>query len=187
MHCHDVKEWLGTQSDGARALLIAPALQEHLKQCPACRALLQRQYHLDGVLDTRAPVTIRASISTAKIMQAVQEQKRITQQLEEIRRQQRTRMERLRPIGVISLGLGLFTLTSIPLFFCAMLIVETNVAAKALSLLSGIIDIFVILAQYLQEELTLLTHQDWLLSVMACAVVVMMGMWLRLMRYPQEV
>jgi hypothetical protein len=187
MHCHDVKEWLGTQSDGSRALLIAPAMQEHLKQCPACRTFLQRQYHLGGMLDTRTPTVIRASISTAKIMQAVQEQKRITQQLEEIRRQQRTRMERLRPIGVISLGLGLFTLTSIPLLFFAMLIVETNVAAKALSLLSGIIDIFVILAQYLQEELTLLTHQDWLLSVMACAVVVMIGMWLRLMRYPQEV
>jgi hypothetical protein len=187
MHCHDVKEWLGTQSDGSRALLIAPALQEHLKQCHACQTFLQCQYHLDGMLDTRTPVVRRASISTAQIMQAVQERKCITQQLEEIRRQQHTRMERLRPVGVISLGLGLFTLTSIPLFFCAMLMVETNVAAKALSLLSGIIDIFVILAQYLQEELTLLTHQDWLLSVMACAVVIMMGMWLRLMRYPQEV
>jgi hypothetical protein len=50
----------------------------------------------------------------------------------------------------------------------------------------GIIDIFIILAQYLQEGLTLLTYNSWLLSGMALAVVVMMGMWLRLMRSPQE-
>jgi len=68
-----------------------------------------------------------------------------------------------------------------------MFIIQTDFAAKALSLLSGIIDIFIIFAQYIQEELTLLTRNSWLLSVMAFAVVIMMGMWLRLMRYPQEV
>ena len=185
MHCHDAKEWLGPQCDGDRALLIAPALQEHLKQCPACRAFLQRQHHLDGVLDSPTPL-IRASISTSQIMRAIREQKRISQQLEDIRRQQRTRMERLRPVGTASLARGLFTLSSIPLFFFAILIIQTNLAAKALSLLSGVIDIFIILAQYLQEELTLLVHSSWLLSAIAFAVVIMMGMWLRLMRYPQE-
>lgn len=186
MHCHEAKEWLGTQCNSYRALLFAPSLQEHLKQCPACRAFLQHQQHVDGVLDTPTPF-IRASISTSQIMQAVQEQKRITQQLEDIRRQQHTRIQRLRPLGTASLALGLFTLSSIPLFFFAILIIQTDLAAKALSLLSGTIDIFIILAQYLQEELTLLTRDSWLLSAIAFAVVIMMGMWLRLMRYPQEV
>jgi len=186
MRCHETKEWLGTQCDGSRALLLAPALQEHLKECPACRAFLHCQQDLDGVLDAPTPV-IRASISTAQIMQAVQKRKRVTQQLEDIRRQQRTRMERLRPVGAVSLAVGLFTLSSIPLFFFAMFIIQTDFAAKALSLLSGIIDICIIFAQYIQEELTLLTRHSWLLSVMAFAVVIMMGMWLRLMRYPQEV
>lgn len=185
MHCHDAQEWLGTQCNGYRALLFAPALQEHLKQCPVCRAFLQRQHHSDGVLDTPTPL-IRASISTSQIMLAVQERKHITQQLEDIRRQQHTRMERLRPVGAAGLALGLFTLSSIPLFFFAILIIQTDFAAKALLLLSGAIDIFIILGQYLQEELTLLTHNSWLLSAIAFAVVIMMGMWLRLMRYPQQ-
>jgi len=185
MHCHDAKEWLSTQCNGDRVLLLAPALQEHLKQCPTCRAFLQRQHHLDSIPDTPTPL-IRASISTAQIMQAVQERKRITQQLEDIHRQQRTRMERLRPVGAAGLALGLFTLSSIPLFFFVILIIQTDFAAKALSLLSGVIDICIILAQYLQEELTLLTRDSWLLSAIAFAVVIMMGMWLRLMRYPQE-
>lgn len=76
MYCHDAKEWLGAQCDGYRAFLLAPALQEHLKQCPACRAFLQRQHHLEGVLDTPTPL-IRASISTSQIMRAIREQKRI--------------------------------------------------------------------------------------------------------------
>jgi hypothetical protein len=120
-------------------------------------------------------------------MRAVQERKRITQQLEDIRRQQHTRMQRLRAVGVVSLAVGLFTLSSIPLFFFAILVIQTDVAAKALVLLSGAIDLFVILAQYLQVELTLLTRDSWLLSALAFAVVVMMGIWLHLMRYPQEV
>ncbi len=185
MHCHDAKEWLGAQCDGYRAFLLAPALQEHLKQCSACRAFLQRQYHLEGVLDTPTPL-IRASISTSQIMRAIREQKCISQQLEDIRRQQHIRMERLGPVGAASLALGLFTLSSIPLFFFTILIIRTDLAAKALSLLSGAIDIFIIFAQYLREELTPLTQNSWLLSAIAFAVVIMMGMWLRLMRYPQE-
>jgi hypothetical protein len=185
MQCHDAREWLGTQCE-SHALLLAPALRDHLKLCPACREMLQHQQHLDGALATPTPV-IRASISTAQIMQAVQVRKHITQQLEELRCQQRTRMERLRPVGAVSLAVGLFLLSSIPLFCFAMLIIQTDCVAKALLLLSGMIDIVIILAQYLQKELTLLTRNNWLLSVMAFAVVIMMGMWLRLMRYPQEI
>jgi hypothetical protein len=42
------------------------------------------------------------------------------------------------------------------------------------------------LTGYLQAGLTLITSQTWLLSGVALVVVVMMGMWLRLMRIPRE-
>jgi hypothetical protein len=55
-----------------------------------------------------------------------------------------------------------------------------------LSIASNLIDVCVILLQYLQMGLTLLTRDDRLLLGVAFVLVVMMGMWLRLMRYPQE-
>jgi len=57
---------------------------------------------------------------------------------------------------------------------------------KALSLLSSGIDILFVSAQYFQIGLTLVTRNNWLLSAVAFSVVIMMGMWLRLMRPPQE-
>lgn len=183
MQCYEAREWLDVRSE-SHALLQAPALQEHLKGCPACQGFL---HHYQQSAEVVTPPVIRASISTAQIMQAVQLRKHITQQLEQIRCQQHTRMERLRPIGAISLAIGLFTLSSIPLICFAMLILGNDFAGRVLLLLSGIIDIVIIVAQSLQEELILLAHNNWLLPVLAFVVVVMMGMWLRLMRYPQEV
>jgi hypothetical protein len=52
--------------------------------------------------------------------------------------------------------------------------------------LSSGIDILFVIIQYSQLGLTLMTHNNWLLSFVAFSVVVMMGMWLRLMRPPQE-
>ncbi len=57
---------------------------------------------------------------------------------------------------------------------------------NVLALLSGIIDVLVVLAQYVQTGLALIVHDNWLLSGMALVLVIMMGMWLRLMRHPQE-
>jgi len=68
----------------------------------------------------------------------------------------------------------------------AIILIQTDLAVKILSLLNGVIDVVIILAQYSQEGLTLATRNNWLLSGVAFAVVVMMGMWLRLMRHPQE-
>jgi len=53
-------------------------------------------------------------------------------------------------------------------------------------LLTGVIEAFIILTQYLQNGLIMLMYNNWLLSGVAFALVVMMGMWLRLMRPPQE-
>jgi len=120
------------------------------------------------------------------MMLAIQQQKRITQQLEDLRTQQQSRMERWRTTGAACIALAFFTLSSIPLLLLVILITQTDFTVKVLLLLNDVIDVFVILAQYLQIGLTLVTRNNGLLSGIAFAVVVMMGMWLRLMRHPQE-
>jgi hypothetical protein len=119
-------------------------------------------------------------------MHAVKQQQCITQQLEELRQQQRLRIERMRTIGATTVAIGIFTLSSIPLIVLAMLLLQTDVVMDILLLLKGVIDVFFILTQYLQNGLTMLTYNNWLLSGVAFAMVIMMGMWLRLMRPPQE-
>jgi len=75
-----------------------------------------------------------------------------------------------------ALALGLFVL----------FLFQPEVIISLLSALSGFIDALYMLTGYLQAGLTLITSQTWLLSGVALVVVVMMGMWLRLMRYPRE-
>ena len=77
-------------------------------------------------------------------------------------------------IGVISLSL------------LALFIFKTDLVVTVLTLLGDVIDALVTLAQYLQTGLALVIHDNWLLSGMALVLVIMMGMWLRLMRHPQE-
>lgn len=129
---------------------------------------------------------MRASISTEKIMQAVQQQRKVTQQFEHILRQQEERMEHIRPIVTAGIALGLLAVSSIPLFLVILLLARMDLLANTISLFSGFLDICIILSQYLLERLTLLTQNTWLLSGTALTVVVMMGMWLRLMQSPQE-
>ena len=119
-------------------------------------------------------------------MHAVKQQQYITQQLEELRQQQCLRIERIRTIGATGIALGIFTLSSIPLILLAMLLLQADIVMNMLSWLNGVVDVFFILTQYLQNGLTMLTYNSWLLSAVAFAMVVLMGMWLRLMRPPQE-
>ncbi|MBV9229009.1 MAG: zf-HC2 domain-containing protein [Chloroflexi bacterium] len=186
MRCRDAKRWLGAQRDGDLAQPDAQALEEHLHNCAACRAFEQCQRRLDTMLVHTSTPRMHTSISTDHIMLAIQQQRRITQQLEDIRQQQQSRMERMRTVGAACAAIGFFTLSSIPLLLLAVTIIQTDLVVKILPLLTGVIDLFVILAQYITIGLTLVTRDNWLLSGVAFAVVVMMGMWLRLMRYPQE-
>lgn len=145
----------------------------------------EARQQLEDAIGVPTPL-MRASISTDKIMHAIQQQKHATQQLADIRCQQRQRIERIGPLGAAASALGLFLLSSIPLFCFAVLLMQSDLAASLISLLSGVLDVCIIVAQYLQQELTLVTHNNLLLSGLAFAIVVMMGMWLRLMRPPRE-
>lgn len=185
MRCRDAKVWLTAQRDNDLAQLEVSTLQEHLKDCAACRTHEQRQQRLDLVLGTPSYRAF-SSISTERIMRAVERQKRITQQLEDLRTQQQTRIARL---GILTPRFAAFTYLTIgliSLFLLALFIFNTNLVVNVLALLSGVIDALVMLAQYLQTGLTLVIHDNWLLSGMALVLVIMMGMWLRLMRHPQE-
>jgi hypothetical protein len=188
MRCRDAKNWLNVQRDGDLELptvTIATDLQKHLRQCDVCRE--STKYPASTEVPSHAPMApMQASISTDQIMHAVKQQQRITQQLEELRQQQRLRIERIRTVGALGVAIGIFILSSIPLLILAMLNLQTDVVVNTLSLLNNVLDVFFILTQYLQNGLTMLMYNNWLLSGVALAMVVMMGMWLRLMRPPQE-
>ncbi len=185
MRCRDAKQWLYAQRDSDSESAEATALQDHLAQCPACRAYQQRISRLDSLFGpSTSPV--HSSISTDKIMLAIQQQQRITQQLEDIRKQQQTRVAQLRSVGAVCAAITFFTLSSIPLLLLAVAIIQTDLVVKALTPLNGVIDVLIILGEYLQTGVALVSRDNWLLSGIAFAVVVMMGMWLRLMRHPQE-
>lgn len=185
MRCRDAKAQLEQQGNGSQ---LATNVQEHLNECAQCRLIAQRYGYLHSTQPTHTSPSLpfQASISTAQIMRAVQQQRHITEQLEDIHRQQCSRIQRLRPVGAVGAALSLFLLSSLPLLFFAMLLIQTDLVARALSLSSGIIDMVIILGQYIQAGLLLLLHNNILLTGIAFAIVVMMGMWLRLMRPPHE-
>ena len=197
MRCHDVKEMLAQQRDAdAMEDAEVAAFQEHLNACAECRTFMERQRTMDALLKTSnkmgKPLAARScsstgSVSTHAIMQAVQERKQISQQLETLSEQQRSRVARLRKGGTAFAALLFFTLGSIPLLILAILLVQPDFMVHVLLLLSNVVDILYILGQYIQTGLTVVTHNSFLLTGVGFVVVLMMGMWLRLMRPPQEV
>ena len=184
MPCRDAKLWLAAQRDGNLTESDALALEEHLKHCPVCRAYEQRLRSLNTLLLTPAP-RMYSSISTERIMLAVQQQKRISQQLEDIRKQQRSRMARMGVVGAPLAAITLFTLVSFPVLLLALAILQPDLLGQTFLPLSDIVGVLIVLAQYFQAGLTIITRDDRLLLGVAFVLVVMMGMWLRLMRHPQ--
>jgi len=126
------------------------------------------------------------SISTERIMQAVERQKRITEQLEYLRNRQRTRMAHLRIFTPRFATLTYLSMGVLSLLLLTLLIFNTGIIVNILESFGGVIDTLAICAQYIQSGLAFVLQQEWLLSAMALALVIMMGMWLRLMRHPQE-
>jgi len=184
MPCRDTKLWLAAQRDGDLTESDALALEEHLKHCPVCRAYEQRLRSLNTLLLTPAP-RVYSSISTERIMLAVQQQKRISQQLEDIRTQQRSRIARMGVVGVPLAAITLFTLVSFPLLLLALAILQPDLLGQTFPLLSDLVGVLIVLVQYFQAGLTIITRDNRLLLGVAFVLVIMMGMWLRLMRHPQ--
>jgi predicted anti-sigma-YlaC factor YlaD len=182
MRCRDAKFWLTVQRDDDPVQSEVSTVQEHLQRCGGCRSFEQNQQRLDILLPHGRESLERAGISTERIMLAIQQHKRITQQLEDIRTKQQSRIARLHRVGP-SMAVVCFALAALPLLVFA---VEPQLIVKVFTLLSGGIEAFFMIAQYVEAELLLITHNSLLLSGVALALVMMMGLWLRLMRYPQE-
>lgn len=188
MRCREAKLWLTTRRDGDLAQADAVKLQEHLKECPNCTAYEQ---HLNGLETKLTEVTVPSprvytSISTERIMMAVERQRRITAQLEDIRTQQQSRIARLHVVGPTVVAIIFFTFGCVPLLLLAVTVFQPDLLVKLLSLPGDGIDSLIVLAQFLQAGLLLVTRDNWLMSGMALVFVILIGMWLRLMRHPRE-
>ena len=185
MRCSEAKQALAAQRDGELAQSDITALQDHLRQCPACRTHERRLRSLNTLLLSPTPRSF-SSISTDRILLAVEHQKRISRQLQDIQTQQQSRIARLRVVGLPLAAIAFLALGSIPLLGLALTIIQPDLLVNTLSFLGDLVSVLVILAQYVQTALILVTRDNRLLLVVAFVLVVMMGMWLRLMRHPQE-
>jgi hypothetical protein len=193
MRCRDARTWLQAPHEGKESLENGQVVEDHIKGCADCRDFERKQRRLRGIagrVDKNVSVPQQQSgnsLSTERIMQAVQQQKQVSDQVAFMHYQQKVRDAHFRKIGAASVAFSILLLSSIPLFFFITMMVQAAIADKTLDFLNGVIDIVVVVGQYMQDGLTLITRNNVLFAAVACVVVVMIGMWLRLMRLPKEV
>ncbi len=193
MRCRDARVLLLAQrEEDSGSQHVDPAakqyLWEHLRFCSACRAFEQRQQRLDLLLtvpEPQAPIPVAPYLSTDKIMRSVQQQRKVSQQLENIRSHQQSRFTNLGSFAPSLAAVTLFTLGSIPLIVLAITILQPGLLVQLLGFLDSIVDIFFLLMRYSQAGAMLIYQSNWFTSGFAFVLVVMMGIWLRLMRHPQ--
>src|SRR5258708_20974975 len=124
MRCRDARLWLAAQRDGDLVEADELKLQEHLKQCPACRTFEQSEHYLNILLLSLAPRSY-SSISTERIMLAVERQRRISRQLEDIHTQQQSRIAPMRGVGAFVAAINFFSPGGIPRLLLALPIFRT--------------------------------------------------------------
>jgi hypothetical protein len=185
MRCRDAKQQLTAQRETEPEQSDVLQLQEHLKRCSGCHSFERRQALLHTLLEPASSPKF-SSISTERIMLAIERQKRISQQLDNIENRQQARLVRIGQVGPGIAGMAFLVTGALIIGLFFLFLFQPDLFMSLLSTLSGFIDVLYMLARYLQAGLTLVTSQNWLLSGVALVVVVMMGMWLRLMRYPRE-
>jgi succinyl-CoA synthetase alpha subunit len=126
------------------------------------------------------------SISTERIMRAVEEHRRVSQQLEDLRLQQKRRTARLRTVGLKLMGI-LWCLTgALVVSFALILLLQPVLFERLVNSLDDAIAIIVMVTEQIKLGLSLNPSASWLLSVAALVVVLLTGLWIRLMRYPQD-
>lgn len=133
-----------------------------------------------------SPSHLYPSISTERIMRAVEQQRRISQQLEDLRIQQRQRTAFLRAAGLKWVVAIYGVCGGLALLSLLLLIARPGLLARALDALGGVIAFLLMLEESIKQGLALIPLSSWLLSGAALLVVLMMGLWVRLMRPPKE-
>jgi predicted membrane-bound spermidine synthase len=119
-------------------------------------------------------------------MLAVERQRRITSQLESLQAQQRARVARFERVGTTIIVVILALTGGITLGLLFLFLFQPDLFLTLLSFLSGAIDTVMQLVRYLSTGLSFIDHQSWLLTGAALVIVIMTGIWLRLMRPPRE-
>jgi hypothetical protein len=184
MRCRDAKHRLTTQHEGDLAQPETLPVQEHLVGSHNCHSNERHQQRLDTMFKPPSPRQYQP-ISTGRIMQAVQEQRQITRQLEDIRIQQKTRLARLRILPPL-IALAFSSIGGLAVLVLGLAFFQPGVLVNILGLVGDGIEVVFLVVQYLQTGLELITRNNVILSGIALVLVVMMGMWLRLMRNPRE-
>ncbi len=126
-------------------------------------------------------------ISTERIMQAVDRQRRITQQLDDLRVQQKQRTAFLRVAGLKLVVAVCYASGILGAVFVILLLLRPEMLAQTLDLLGNGVAALLIVEEDIKLGLSLIPSSSWLLSGVALVAVLMMGLWVHLMRHPQEV
>jgi hypothetical protein len=184
MRCHNAKYRLTAQHEGDLAQPETLPVQEHQVGSHNCHSYERPQQRVDTMLKPPSPRQYQP-ISTGRIMQAVQQQQQITRQLEDIRIQQKTRLARLRILPPL-IALAFSIIGGLAVLALGLAFFQPDVLVKILGLVGDGIEVVFLIVQYLQTGLAFITRNNMILSGIALVLVVMMGMWLRLMRYPRE-
>jgi hypothetical protein len=184
MRCRDAKYRLTAQHEGDLAQPEPLPVQEHPVGSHNCHSYERHEQRTDSMFKAPSPRQYQP-ISTGRIMQAVQQQRQITRQLEDIRIQQKSRLAHLRILPPL-IALAFSSIGGLAVLVLGLAFFQPDVLVKILGLLGDGIEVVFLVVQYLQTGLALITRNKMILSGIALVLVVMMGMWLRLMRYPQE-
>ena len=186
MDCQEAKRDLIAQRDDSNALTNdqREAMRKHMRACPACRAYEQRLRRMQMVQPSSVQ-RVYSSISTERIMHAVEQEKFAVKQVERMRVQQQRRMTKQRSVVLPILLIFAFTLLVIPLFLVIVAMAQPDLMVDT-PVLGGSIYVLMLGVQYLHTGSMLITKDTALLIIGALVLVIMMGMWLRLMRHPRQ-
>ena len=141
----------------------------------------------DNTQSEQSPARAYSSISTERIMQAVEQQRRVSQQLEDLRVQQKQRTFLLRTRGLKFICAACCVCGLLVTGFLLLLILQPALLDRTLNALDGSIALLVVIGEQIRLGLSVIPSNQWLVSGAALVVVLMMGLWIRLMRHPQEV
>lgn len=125
-------------------------------------------------------------ISTERIMQAVDRQRRISQQLDDLRVQQRQRTAFLRAAGLKIVAIMCYVCGGLAAGFVVLLLLRPELLARTLDFLGNGLAVLLMMEEEIRLGLSLIPLSSWLLSGMALVVVLLMGLWVHLMRPPRE-
>jgi hypothetical protein len=120
-------------------------------------------------------------------MQAVEQQKRVTQELEDLCVRQQASAQRLRQT-TISLMVGASGVCGLlALTFILLTLFQPEILAHLLNLAGSTIALGFAVGEEIKTALAPLPSNSWFFSGVALAIVAMVGLWLHLMHCPREV